>query len=449
MAASGYKLFVTGDVLTAAQVNDYLMLQTVMVFANSAARTSALSGVLAEGLVSYLKDTDVVEVYTGAAWVSLDDPNAIQNSIVDAKGDLISATADNTPARLAVGNNGETLVADSSTSTGLRYQGSMAAGKNFVINGNFDVWQRGTSFAAATVSSYTADRWQVVSGTQTATISQQTTGAPNGSRYVLRNAYTSAASYGNFFQGIETNNALQLSGKTVTFSVKMRKNATLTTDLNIVIAKSATVDAAYSATWTTIQSTTVANASLPTGTTSADWYTASVTATIPNDGTANTLRIGIAEVSTQPSGAYWEISQAQLELGSVATAFTRAGGNIQGELAACQRYYVRLGANSGGTAPVYGAYGNGYYVASTVVSAISSLPVSMRVVPTSVDYANLATQDFAAAVIAVGSLTLTTSQSNLSLACIDGNVSGATAARGCKLLNNNNAAGYLGFSAEL
>jgi len=121
MAASGYKLFVTGDVLTAAQVNDYLMLQTVMVFANSAARTTALSGVLAEGLVSYLKDTDVVEVYTGAAWVSLDDPNAIQNSIVDAKGDLISATADNTPARLAVGTNGQTLVADSTASTGLKW----------------------------------------------------------------------------------------------------------------------------------------------------------------------------------------------------------------------------------------------------------------------------------------------------------------------------------------
>jgi hypothetical protein len=42
-------------------------------------------------------------------------------SLVDAKGDLIAATADNTPARLAVGNNGETLVADSSTSTGLKW----------------------------------------------------------------------------------------------------------------------------------------------------------------------------------------------------------------------------------------------------------------------------------------------------------------------------------------
>lgn len=121
MPAAGYKLFVTGDVLTAAQVNDYLMLQTVMVFANSAARTSALSGVLAEGLVSYLKDTDVVEIYTGAAWVSLDDPNAIQNSIVDAKGDLITATAADTPARLAVGTNGQYLQADSTAATGLKW----------------------------------------------------------------------------------------------------------------------------------------------------------------------------------------------------------------------------------------------------------------------------------------------------------------------------------------
>ena len=58
MAGAGYKLFNTGDVLTAAQVNTYLQEQVVMVFANAAARTAALSGVLAEGMVSYLKDTD-------------------------------------------------------------------------------------------------------------------------------------------------------------------------------------------------------------------------------------------------------------------------------------------------------------------------------------------------------------------------------------------------------
>jgi len=69
MAGAGYKLFTTGSVLTAAEVNTYLQEQVVMVFASAAARTTALSGVLAEGMVSYLKDTDVLEIYSGTAWV--------------------------------------------------------------------------------------------------------------------------------------------------------------------------------------------------------------------------------------------------------------------------------------------------------------------------------------------------------------------------------------------
>lgn len=80
MAGAGYKLFATGDVLTAAQVNTYLMQQTVMVFASSAARTTALSGVIAEGMVSYLQDTNSLEVYDGSAWVG-------------ATGDITALTA--------------------------------------------------------------------------------------------------------------------------------------------------------------------------------------------------------------------------------------------------------------------------------------------------------------------------------------------------------------------
>jgi trimeric autotransporter adhesin len=77
MAGAGYKLFATGDVLTAAQVNTYLMQQTVMVFASSAARTSALSGVIAEGMLSYLTDTNALQYYDGAAWQDVSNPGDI------------------------------------------------------------------------------------------------------------------------------------------------------------------------------------------------------------------------------------------------------------------------------------------------------------------------------------------------------------------------------------
>lgn len=75
MAGAGAKLFASGDVLTAAQVNTYLMDQAVMRFANSAARTAAFGGtgepVLAEGMVTYLLDTNAIEVYNGTTFVSI------------------------------------------------------------------------------------------------------------------------------------------------------------------------------------------------------------------------------------------------------------------------------------------------------------------------------------------------------------------------------------------
>jgi hypothetical protein len=62
-------------------------------------------------------------------WVTSDDANAIQNTIVDAKGDLIAATASDTPARLAVGTNGHVLTADSTAATGLKWAALPASGK--------------------------------------------------------------------------------------------------------------------------------------------------------------------------------------------------------------------------------------------------------------------------------------------------------------------------------
>jgi len=69
-AGAGFKTFNTGDVLSAPDVNSYLMSQTVMVFADAAARTSAITSPQ-EGMVSYLKDTNATEYYSGSAWTAI------------------------------------------------------------------------------------------------------------------------------------------------------------------------------------------------------------------------------------------------------------------------------------------------------------------------------------------------------------------------------------------
>jgi hypothetical protein len=62
------------------------------------------------------------------SWVAQDDSNAIQNAIMDAKGDLIGATAADTPARLAVGTNGQILTADSTAATGIKWATPSSSG---------------------------------------------------------------------------------------------------------------------------------------------------------------------------------------------------------------------------------------------------------------------------------------------------------------------------------
>ncbi len=122
MAGAGYKLYATGDILTAAQVNNYLQEQTVMVFADAAARTTALSAVLAEGMISYLKDTNSTEYYSGSAWVAIGG----STSPLTTKGDLYGYSTTN--ARVAVGTNGQVLTADSTAATGVAWATAASGG---------------------------------------------------------------------------------------------------------------------------------------------------------------------------------------------------------------------------------------------------------------------------------------------------------------------------------
>lgn len=77
MAGAGYKVWSAGDVLAAAEVNTYLMQQSVMVFSGTAARSSALGTTVAAGMVSYLTGSTAVEYYNGSAWVGISNPGDI------------------------------------------------------------------------------------------------------------------------------------------------------------------------------------------------------------------------------------------------------------------------------------------------------------------------------------------------------------------------------------
>lgn len=126
-AGLGYKEFTTGDVLTAAQANGYLASQVVMVFADAAARTAAIASPQ-EGMISYLKDTNATQYYSGSAWVSIGGGA----SPLTTKGDLY--TYSTTDARLAVGANDTVLTADSSTATGLKWATPASSGGWTLIN---------------------------------------------------------------------------------------------------------------------------------------------------------------------------------------------------------------------------------------------------------------------------------------------------------------------------
>jgi hypothetical protein len=113
-AGLGFIEFTTGDVLTAAAANGYLASQVVMVFADSAARTTAITSPQ-EGMISFLKDTNSTEYYSGSAWIAIGGGS----SPLTTKGDLY--TFDTADARLGVGADGTVLTADSVEATGLKW----------------------------------------------------------------------------------------------------------------------------------------------------------------------------------------------------------------------------------------------------------------------------------------------------------------------------------------
>ena len=305
---------------------------------------------------------------------------AIQPTIFDAKGDLLTATAGDTPARLAVGNNGETLVADSASSVGLRWQQPKT--QNAVFNSAFDVWQRGTSVATgsgAAGSAYTADRWQSIMTSGAMTTSRQsvgdTTNLPN-IRYcarVQRDSGSTNTNNVNLTQTLETADSLRFSGQTITLSFYARKGANYSSAsdaLSVQLYYGTGTD--QNVIYTFTGSTAVINT---TKTLTTTWQRFTATATVNAASTEIGWNFGYTPVGTAGAADYFEITGVQLEIGSVATPYSRMSGTLAGELAACQRYFVQL--VDGNTQMI----ANASAYSASEVDAIITLPVPMRTYP--------------------------------------------------------------------
>jgi hypothetical protein len=104
-AGQGFKTFTTGEVLTAADVNGYLM-QGVGVFTDAANRDAEITSPQ-EGQFAYLKDTNVTTYYTGSAWANLDTTG--MTNPMTTTGDTIYSSSGSTPARLGIGSTGQVL----------------------------------------------------------------------------------------------------------------------------------------------------------------------------------------------------------------------------------------------------------------------------------------------------------------------------------------------------
>lgn len=306
------------------------------------------------------------------------------------------------------------------------YDGTYQTGnRNFIINGNFEIWQRGTSFGSTGL--YTADRWYTATGGSFG-YAQSSTTPLSGSQYFMR--LTSTSSPGALQQALETANVIKIAGQAVTLSYWIR--STTTTTPTTAITYSTSTDALASQT-TAISVTTSPGTALIANT----WTKQTVTFTVPS--TALGLRISLAGATGSTVVDY---SQVQLELGTSATPFEHRPYGI--ELALCQRYYYRATCTSSVDMFAFGAASS-----ATSASFFLPLPVTLRVIPTGTitDFSTLTSQCNFGTGVAVSAITL--NNSSTSGAHITVTTTGQTTNAFARLYGTSAGVSYLGICAEL
>ena len=268
------------------------------------------------------------------------------------------------------------------------------AGKNAVINGGMDIWQRGTSFNGAGLL-YCVDRWTYWRDAYASgiTASQQTTSDTTNLpfiQYCLRIQRDSGNTgtgllYTN--QPLENVNSTPYIGKTVTISAYIRKGANFSsTSGNVTFLLRSGTGTNQPVNNMTGAATVAATACSLTN----NWVRFTATGTVSSTATQLGIELNYTPNGTAGAADYFEVTGVQLEIGSQATPFARAGGSIGGELALCQRYFQK--SYPQGTAP-----GTNTTLAGSVSSGITTcgiggnwngirFPVVMRTAPTVTTY---------------------------------------------------------------
>jgi hypothetical protein len=325
------------------------------------------------------------------------------------------------------------------------------AGKNAVINGGYDIWQRGTSFTIA-ARQYTADRFESSIGAMTAgtlTVSRQSAGL-TGFNYALRfqrNSGATTTGSGYLTYSMESNQFLSLQGKAITFSFYARAGANYSmtgSTVNLIVNTGTGTDENINNGLT--GSANIISSS-PTLTTS--WQRFAVNATVSSTATELGFYFQYAGTGTAGANDYFDITGIQLELGSTATPFSRSGGTYQGELALCQRYYQRISSINATTAYMHFGMGQAYSTSAAKVPI--PLKVTMRTAPSISSTGSIGLLNSVNSAINNASLAVESGPGNSPDVCslVATGSSGLTAGNATTLIANANNTCYLEISAEL
>lgn len=316
---------------------------------------------------------------------------------------------------------------------------------NYVINGAFDIWQRGTTATRSANAGHdfgSADRFRFGSygANSPATTFAQSTSVPTGIGVQYSAALswsTTAGATGSdiiISQHIENGKSL-FASRTVTVSFWAKANSAITINSNF--------DSDYNGSL----------ASSPTFNLTTSWARYSYTTTLPSNYSSSTpgadpsghtqLRFVRVIGASAPANTI-NVTGVQVEIGSVATAFRRNQENIQAELSACQRYYVRWQSGaSAGAIPSSGAH-----ISSTGAWITVFLPVTMRATPVIDVASNLSATRLGNSQYLFSNIGLVSTDSTNSAVTLSGTISGGVA-NAPAILGNWNTSGIFAVSAEL